>query len=115
MATWAQSAARQGFVVLLIDFLGPRDVDLVCLRTKNGVNLPRGVRDAMQAADHLRTLPFVDKRRVAHVGFSWGAMVALLASNSTSAIGSARKPGIYGGRRSVSPLRHGQTQGCLTI
>ena len=36
----------------------------------------------MQAADHLRALPFVDKQRIAHVGFSWGAMVALLASNS---------------------------------
>jgi dienelactone hydrolase len=83
MGTWAQAAVRQGFVVLLIDSLGPRDVDLVCLGPKSGVNLPRGVRDAMQAADHLRTLPFVDKRRVAHVGFSWGAMVALLGSNST--------------------------------
>ena len=50
MATWAQTAVRQGFVVLLIDSLGPRDVDLVCLGPKNGVNFPRGVRDAMQAA-----------------------------------------------------------------
>src|SRR5258705_1737289 len=82
MATWAQAALRQGFVVLLIDSLGPRDVDLVCYGPKGGVNFPRGVRDAMQAADHLRALPFVDKRRVAHVGFSWGAMVALLASSS---------------------------------
>lgn len=83
MITWAQAAVRQGFVVLLIDSLGPRDVDLVCLGPKNGVNIPRGARDALQAADHLRTLPFVDKRRVAHVGFSWGAMVALLANNGT--------------------------------
>jgi dienelactone hydrolase len=82
MGTWAQAAVQQGFVVLLIDSLGPRDVDLVCLGVKKGVNFPRGVRDALQAADHLRTLPFVDKRRVAHVGFSWGAMVALLGSSS---------------------------------
>jgi dienelactone hydrolase len=82
MATWAQAAVQQGFVVLLIDSLGPRDVDLVCFGPKGGVNFARGVRDAMQAAAHLRALPFVDKRRVAHVGFSWGAMVALLASSS---------------------------------
>jgi dienelactone hydrolase len=82
MGTWAQVAVQQGFVVLLIDSLGPRDVDLVCLGPKKGVNFPRGVRDALQAADHLRTLPYVDKRRVAHVGFSWGAMVALLGSSS---------------------------------
>ncbi len=82
MGAWAQAAVQQGFVVLLIDSLGPRDVDLVCLGVKKGVNFPRGVRDALQAADHLRALPFVDKRRVAHVGFSWVAMVALLGSSS---------------------------------
>jgi dienelactone hydrolase len=82
MGAWAQVAVQQGFVVLLIDSLGPRDVDLVCLGAKKGVNFPRGVRDALQAADHLRTFPFVDKRRLAHVGFSWGAMVALLGSSS---------------------------------
>jgi dienelactone hydrolase len=82
MGAWAQAAVQEGFVVLLIDSLGPRDVDLVCLGVKKGVNFPRGVRDALQAADHLRALPFVDKRRVAHVGFSWGAIVALLGSSS---------------------------------
>jgi dienelactone hydrolase len=83
MVTWAQEAVRRGFVVLLIDSLGPRGVDDVCAGPKGGVNFARGVRDAMQAADHLRALPFVDKRRVAHIGFSSGAMAALLASNST--------------------------------
>lgn len=82
MGTWALTAVHHGFVVLLIDSLGPRNVDFVCLGPKKGVNFPRGVRDAMQAADHLRTLSFVDKRRIAHVGFSWGAMVVLLGSNS---------------------------------
>ncbi|MGY3143550.1 dienelactone hydrolase [Bradyrhizobium sp. USDA 3397] len=82
MGAWAQAAVQQGFVVLLIDSLGPRDVDMVCLEVKKGVNFPRGVRDALQAADHLRAFPFVDKQRVAHVGFSWGAMVALLGSSS---------------------------------
>ena len=83
MGAWAQAGVKQGFVVLLIDSLSARGVDLVCLGPKNGVNFPRGVRDAMQAAAHLRTLSFVDKQRVAHVGFSWGAMVALLSSNKT--------------------------------
>jgi len=107
MGTWAQAAVRQGFVVLLIDSLGPRGVDLVCVEPKKGVNFPRGVRDAMQAADHLRALPFVDKRRVAHVGFSWGAMVALLASNSTwrSAL-----PGSQGFSAAVAVY-----PGCMTI
>jgi dienelactone hydrolase len=82
MGTWAQAAVRQGYVVLLIDSLSQRGVDSVCLELKNGVNFPRGVRDAMQGADYLRTLPYVHKKSIAHVGFSWGAMVALLGSNS---------------------------------
>ena len=82
MGTWAQAAVRQGYVVLLINSLGQRGVDSVCDESKNGVNFPRGVRDAMQGADYLRTLPYVDKNRIAHVGFSWGAMVALLGSSS---------------------------------
>ena len=82
MGTWAQAAVRQGYVVLLIDSLRQRGVDSVCEEPKNGVNFARGVRDAMQAADNLRTLPYVDKKRIAHVGFSWGAMVALLGSSS---------------------------------
>jgi dienelactone hydrolase len=82
MGTWATLAVRRGFVVLLIDSLGPRDVDTVCLGPKKGVNFARGVRDALQAADYLRTFDFVDKRRVAQVGFSWGAMVALLSNNN---------------------------------
>ena len=82
MGTWAQAAVRQGYVVLLINSLGQRGVNSVCDESKNGVNFPRGVRDAMQGADYLRTLPYVDKKRIAHVGFSWGAMVALLGSSS---------------------------------
>jgi dienelactone hydrolase len=82
MGIWAQDAVRQGYVVLLIDSLGQRDVVSVCDESKKGVNFPRGIRDAMQAADYLRTLPYVDKKRIAHVGFSWGAMTALLGSSS---------------------------------
>jgi len=41
------------------------------------------VRDALQAAEHLRKLPYADRDRVAFVGFSWGAMVGLLASGES--------------------------------
>ncbi len=53
----------------------------VCYGPKNGVNFFRGVRDALQAAEHLRSQPYVDKTRIALVGFSWGAMVSLLTSS----------------------------------
>jgi dienelactone hydrolase len=45
------------------------------------VNFPRGVKDALQAAEHLRSFDFVDKKRIALAGYSWGAMVGVLASS----------------------------------
>jgi dienelactone hydrolase len=77
----ARKAVSMNYVVLLIDSLGPRGVTTVCYGPKEGVNLFRGARDALQASEHLRRQPFVDKDRIALVGFSWGAMVGLLASS----------------------------------
>jgi dienelactone hydrolase len=48
---------------------------------RGGVNFARGVSDALQAAEHLRKFDFVDKKRIAQAGFSWGAMVGALASS----------------------------------
>lgn len=79
---WAKEAVARGYVTLVLDSLGPRGVDSVCYGVKGGVNFPRGVRDAYQAADRLRRLPYVDGDRIAFAGFSWGAMVGLLASGA---------------------------------
>ena len=76
----AKEAVRRGYVVLLTDSLGPRDVETVCYGPRNGVNFLRGARDALQAAEHLRSLPYVDGNRVMQAGFSWGAMMGLLVS-----------------------------------
>ncbi len=91
MLTWAKEAVAQGYVTMIIDSLGPRGVDSVCMGPKGGVTFFRGAKDALQAAAHLRTLPFVDGRRVALAGYSWGAMVGLLAS-SPSAVPSVSTP-----------------------
>ncbi len=80
MLEWAKQAVARGYVALIIDSLGPRDVKTVCMGAQGGVNVPRGVRDALQAAEHLREFDFVDKDRIAIAGYSWGAMVAVLAS-----------------------------------
>jgi dienelactone hydrolase len=77
---WAREAVARGYVALVVDSLGPRNVASVCAGAQGGVNFPRGVRDAFEAAAHLRRLPFVDGQRVMHLGFSWGAMVGTLAS-----------------------------------
>ena len=80
MLEWAKQAVAKGYVALVIDSLGPRDVKTVCTGAQGGVKFPRGVRDALQAAEHLRRFDFVDKDRIALAGYSWGAMVAVLAS-----------------------------------
>jgi len=80
---WAKEAVSRGYVALVLDSLGPRSVESVCMGVKGGVNFPRGVRDAFQAAQHLGRLPYVDPKRVVFAGFSWGAMVGLLSSSRT--------------------------------
>lgn len=85
MLEWARLAVARGYVVLLIDSLGPRGVDTVCMGVKGGVHFPRGVKDAYQAAMHLRSLPYVDPQKVVWAGYSWGAMVATLGSSKLAA------------------------------
>ena len=82
MLTWAKEAVARGYVALLIDSLGSRGVDTVCYGPKGGVVFARGVKDALQAAEHLQRLDFVDKKRIALAGYSWGAMVSVLASSA---------------------------------
>ncbi|MEQ1773535.1 MAG: dienelactone hydrolase family protein [Burkholderiales bacterium] len=82
MLNWAKESVARGYVVLLMDSLGPRGVDTVCYGPKGGVNPFRGVTDALQAAQHLQKFDFVDKNRIALAGFSWGALVGLLASSA---------------------------------
>jgi dienelactone hydrolase len=82
VVSWAHRAVARHYAVLLVDSLGPRGVLGVCYGPEAGVNLFRGARDALQAAEHLRRQPFVDADRVALVGFSWGAMVGLLADSA---------------------------------
>lgn len=95
VAGWARDATRRGYAVLLVDSLRPRQVRSVCYGPRNGVNLFRGARDVFQAADHLRKFSFVDPVRVSMVGFSWGAMVGLIAA-------SARYADALQGRRFAS-------------
>jgi dienelactone hydrolase len=81
MLNWAKEAVKRGYVAFLVDGFSQRDVDSTCFGPKNGVNLMRNTRDALQAAAYLRTFGFVDKQRVALVGFSHGAMIGILASS----------------------------------
>ena len=106
---WAGEALSRGYIVLMVDSFGQRGVDTACKGPKGGVNFARGARDALQAAEHLRKYAFVDKRRIAHVGYSWGAMVGVLASSKAwpAAVGPSNHFGafvsFYPGCYSVRP------------
>lgn len=86
---WMEAALARGYAVLILDSLGPRGLKTVCdvtpLSDKQGVNLIRGLKDAMDALAHLRKLPFIVGDRLALVGFSWGAMAGLYASGKAYA------------------------------
>ena len=84
MLDWSKEALSRGYVVFVIDSLGPRGVKTVCY-PPTPVNIWRGVKDSFQALAHLKRYDFVDPDRVALMGFSWGAMVGLLASSKTVA------------------------------
>jgi dienelactone hydrolase len=77
---WAKEAIARGYVAFVVDSIGPRGLKQVCI-PPTPVNLNRGTRDAFQAMEHLAKFPFVDQQRIGLLGFSWGGMVALLASS----------------------------------
>jgi len=83
MLTWAKEAVERGYVAFLVDSLSPRGVDTVCPGSGGGVPNLRGAKDALQAAEHLGRLPFVDRNRIAIAGFSWGGAIANYTSSAS--------------------------------
>lgn len=80
---WAKKTVAHGYVAFVVDPVTSRGQP-VCVPTSPS-NHYRGTKDAFQALAHLRRFPFVDQERIGLLGFSWGAMVSLLASSRTFA------------------------------
>jgi dienelactone hydrolase len=78
---WAQRLRDGGYVALIVDSMTGRGMttrdDLV--RVCRGLTLWGGTRaaDVRASLEHVRTLPFVDRSRIAVIGFSHGAWAAL--------------------------------------
>jgi dienelactone hydrolase len=73
-------------VSLTVDSFATRGIKNACTQVMPGLLLTRQ-GDALGALSYLSNLPFVDSRRIAVIGYSQGAMVALqLASNHQAEI-----------------------------
>jgi dienelactone hydrolase len=80
---WARRTVARGYVAFVVDPVTQRGPP-VCVPNSPS-NHYRGTQDAFQALAHLQRFPFVDQERIGLLGFSWGAMVGLLASSPTLA------------------------------
>ena len=73
---WAQRFLGAGYVVLVVDHLGPRGLAGNC-PPYNRVSVTQYAQDDVLALKHLRALPFVDGKRIVQVGFAYGGMAGL--------------------------------------
>lgn len=72
---WAQRFLGAGYAVLVVDHLGPRRIGTNC--STFTVSVTEYAQDAVAGMRHLRSMPFVDGRRIALMGLSYGAMASL--------------------------------------
>jgi dienelactone hydrolase len=80
---WAAELVAEGYVVLVPDSFGPRDLaDGICTEVPErarAANAYVRAGDALGALDHLRSLPIVDPRRIGLIGNSHGGFTTLAA------------------------------------
>jgi len=81
--------ARWGYVALFVDDFTTRGIRETC-----AVDFPEGLSDAFGALRFVARLPYVDKTRIAAVGYSQGADTALKIASSRFASGFAMPEGL---------------------
>lgn len=74
MFQWAQRFLAARYAVLVVDHLGPRHVNS---NLNHSVSVTEYAQDDIAAMRHLRSMPFVDGKRIVQMGFSYGAMAGL--------------------------------------
>lgn len=90
MFQWAQRFLAAGYAVLVVDHLGPRNRDS---NLDHSVSVTEYAQDDAAAMRHLRSMPFVDGKRIVQMGFSYGAMAGLREASAgfrAKSLGGAR-------------------------
>jgi len=77
---WGMRAVENGYAALVVDPLTQRSVVENCGPTPVGA--AQYLKDAFDAASHLRRQPFVDPTRIGLIGLSLGGMAAMGASSA---------------------------------
>lgn len=103
---WAERLREWGYLTLRVNSFAARGLKGVC---GGGIFGPDGrVPDALAALGHLRSLPDVDPQRIALMGWSHGAMAALMtlgAAPEEPAMGFRAAVAYYPGCRQVHGWR----------
>ena len=80
MAYWVSRALKAGYVAFVVDSWSQRDISELCQSSPDPVFLRTHIairtRDAYDALEHLAKFDFIDKARIAAIGFSNGGRVA---------------------------------------
>jgi dienelactone hydrolase len=87
---WEKRIVQWGYVVLRVDSLTPRKQQTFCDNPMATVR-PRA-QDAYDAKAYLMGLPFVDEQKIGLVGWSHGAMAALLAVDDSTSVTDRKTP-----------------------
>jgi dienelactone hydrolase len=104
--TWAERLREWGYLTLRVNSFAARGLKRVCGGGILGADAR--VPDALAALAHLRTLPEVDPRRIALMGWSHGAMATLLTLGTAPdepAMGFRAAVAYYPGCRRVRSWR----------
>jgi dienelactone hydrolase len=75
--TWMLRLNAGGYAALIVDSFTPRGMSACAGRERFPAELEEVADDALRALEHLRSRPRIDGRRIAVVGFSYGASAAL--------------------------------------
>ena len=86
-AAWTGQLLEDGYAVLLPDSFGPRGYREICTvkTAERAIGVPARRLDALGAVAYARTLPGIDRTRIAMVGWSHGGSTTLAAINARDA------------------------------
>ena len=77
---WSSRLVDWGYVALQLDSIGPRNASNDCSDKTYAFSMALArVKDAYDAKNHLSKLPFIDRNRIALLGWSHGGYTALYA------------------------------------